>query len=246
MLSDAAQIAAIQKHLLPASLPAIPGYTFAAMYRPCLAAGGDYYGFQQFADGRLGFLIADVAGHGAGAAVMMAVLRSALAAFRVFGRLRETAAQDCNAIVNDIAVPGVFVTAFLVSLEPTSGEIFCGNCGHPAPLVRRHHGAVEQIEGGGSLPLGIAEEIDPPMIRESLNPGDALVLYTDGLTEARSPAGAFFGEQRVRAVIASAALDSDAPSLLARLVHALALHQADAHQSDDQCIVVCVRDPQPR
>jgi sigma-B regulation protein RsbU (phosphoserine phosphatase) len=238
--SELSEVAAMQRQLLPAAMPALPGFEFAVAYRPCVAAGGDYYDFQQFADGRVGIVVADVSGHGAGAAVMMAVMRGAFAAFRVFGRLRDTAAQDVNAIVNDVSVPGVFVTAFLVSLDPETGRIYCGNCGHPSPMIRRSDASVAELSGPGDLPFGISEQINPPMLEDQLGPGDALVLYTDGVTESRDTRAEFFGETRLREVI-SAASGTDAASLVAAVIAAVDEHQGAATQSDDQCVLVCRR-----
>lgn len=234
------EVAAMQRHLLPAALPSLQGYEFAVAYRPCDAAGGDYYDFQQFDDGRLGIVIADVSGHGAGAAVMMAVMRGAFAAFRVFGRLRDTAAQDVNAIINEVSVPGVFVTAFLLSLDPASGQIYCGNCGHPSPMIRRANKHVAELKGPGDLPFGISESIAPPMLQDQLSPGDALVLYTDGITESRGPAGEFFGESLLARAIGESPAP-DAESIVATVMSAVITHQGAAAQADDQCVLVCRR-----
>jgi sigma-B regulation protein RsbU (phosphoserine phosphatase) len=240
VVSAEADVAAIQRHLLPATLPRTPGYSFAAHYQPCEAAGGDFYGFQSFDDGRLGFAIADVSGHGAAAAVMMAVLRAALSAFRVFGRMRESAPQDVNAVVRDVNVPGIFVTAFFVSLDPPTGNLFCGNCGHPPGLLRRADGSVGATCGESSLPIGIVDEVDPPTFLENLGPGDSLVLYTDGVTESRSVAGVFFGEARLRACIARA--DGTADGILAEILGELTRHEVGVPRADDRCVVVCTRD----
>jgi sigma-B regulation protein RsbU (phosphoserine phosphatase) len=233
-------IAELQRHLLPESLPQIPGYEFAVFYRPCEAAGGDFYGFQPFADGRLGFVVADIAGHGAAAAVMMAALRGALAAFRVFGRARESAAQDLNAIVHEIAVPGMFITAFFVSLDPGTGALFCGNCGHPPPLVLRADGGDERINASGDLPLGILPRIDPPMLTVGLAEGDAMICYTDGVTEARNLRGEEFGERGLRGAIAGAKAPS-AQWICDAIVSALRQFQQGAQPLDDQCVLVCRR-----
>lgn len=233
-------IAALQRHLLPSSIPTIPGYDFAVLYRPSHAAGGDYYDFQRFPDGRLGFMIADVAGHGAAAAVMMAVLRGACAAFRAFERIRENAAQDLNSIINEVAVPGVFVTAFLVSLDPPTGRVFCGNCGHPSALIRRSAGSIETLDTARDLPLGIIEAIDPPMISATLEPGDSLILYTDGITEARNHSREFYSEARLRAaILGSGCTTSEA--LLTSISTSVAEHEQGVRQGDDQCLLICTR-----
>lgn len=236
--AGAEAMAQLQRYLLPASVPTVPGYEFAVYYRPCEAAGGDFYGFQPFADGRMGFVVADVAGHGAVAAVMMAALRSALAAFRVFGRLRESAPQDFNAIVNEIAVPGMFITAFFVSLDPAAQVFYCGNCGHPPAIIRRAGGAIEMVNGEGSVPLGILPEIAPPTIASVFHAGDALVLYTDGITEARSQGGTEFGLRGLIDALGPAN-DATAQGVCDAIVRALRQHEHGAAPQDDQCILVC-------
>lgn len=234
-------IADLQKHLLPERLPCIPGYEFAVHYRPCEVAGGDFYGFQPFADGRMGFVVADVAGHGAAAAVMMAALRSALAAFRVFGRDRESAPQDVNSIVYELAVPGMFITAFFVSLDPKSGMLYCGNCGHPPALIHRKSGRIESDSIAGDLPLGISPTIAPPTILMRLHEGDSLILYTDGITEARSANGEQFGEHKLSQAISTASTLS-AQSICDAIVLQLQEHENCRVPDDDQCVLVCRRE----
>lgn len=233
-------ITELQRHLLPAELPDIPGYEFSVLYRPCEEAGGDFYGFQAFADGRLGIVVADIAGHGATAAVMMAALRGALAAFRVYGRPRESAPQDLNAIVNEIGVPGMFITAFFVSLDPSSGMLYCGNCGHPPAIIVRADKSSELINAASDLPLGILPCIDPPMMPVPLQPGDTLVMFTDGVTESRDSSGREFGLPRLIDAIASPTSTS-AERVRDNVIQALTDFQVDSHPLDDRCVLVCRR-----
>jgi phosphoserine phosphatase RsbU/P len=235
-------IAELQRHLLPQALPQVDGYEFAAVYRPCEEAGGDFYGFQAFADGRLGMAVADIAGHGSPAAVMMAALRGAQAAFRVFGRPRETAPQDINSVIYEIAVPGMFITAFFVSLDPRTGTLYCGNCGHPPAIIVKPSGRHEVIDAAGDLPLGIVPTINPPMMTVALDVGDTLVLYTDGVTEMRNPAGEEFGRQRLIAVV-SEADGQPAQSVCDAIVRALRSHHGEAPLADDHCVLICRRIP---
>lgn len=234
------EIAEIQRQLLPSRLPSPEGYTFAAYYEPCRAAGGDYYGFREFSPDELGFAVGDVSGHGVKAAVMMAVLRAALAAHQVFGRNRKFVSQDLNQIVNAVGVPGVFVTAFFVSLELSSGEIYCGNCGHPPALIRRADGRVEPLVGGASLPIGMVEEIDAPLFIAQLHPGEALILFTDGITEARNVAGEFFDDTGLHEAIRQSE-GVDAESMLQSITGALKQHTGEVSPSDDRCVLICAR-----
>lgn len=233
-------IAELQRHLLPANLPELAGYEFGVAYRPCEDAGGDFYGFQQFADGRLGMVIADIAGHGAPAAVMMAALRGALAAFRVFGRPRETAAQDLNAMVCEINVPGMFITAFFIALDPASGTLYCGNCGHPPAIIGRADGRWERVNAASDLPLGIVPTVDPPMMTVNLGVGDFCMLYTDGVTDARTCDGQEFGEGLLVEALRAAPAES-AQQTCDRIMSAIRRHEGGSSPLDDQCVVVFKR-----
>jgi phosphoserine phosphatase RsbU/P len=173
---------------------------------------------------------------------MMAVLRAALAAHQVFGRSRKFVSQDLNQIVNAVGVPGVFVTAFFVSLEFSTGEMYCGNCGHPPALLRRADGRVEPLVGIASLPIGMVEEIDAPLFIAQLQPGDALILFTDGITEARNAAGEFFDDVGLHLAIRNSGC-GDAENLLQNITAALRQHTGEIPPSDDRCVLICTRNP---
>ncbi len=105
----------------------------------------------------------------------------------------------------EIAVPGMFITAFFVSLDPRTGTLYCGNCGHPPANIVRSDGQREIVNVAGDLSPGIVEHVDPPMMAVALGAGDTFVLYTDGVTEARDHAGTEFGVSRLVDAIATAA-----------------------------------------
>ncbi len=233
------EIAAVQRRLLPDYLPVVPGYEFAVHYAPSQAAGGDYFGFQRFDEHRIGFAIADVSGHGVQAAVMMAVLRTALSAFRVFGRMRQGVPQDINAIWNDVQVPGIFVTAIFAVLDASSGTIHAGNCGHPPARRVRRDGTVERVMCDSSPPIGVIETLDPPELSVQLAPGESLVLFTDGITEARNAAGEMFDDHRLDRAISEGAGGPE--RIVQSIVQSLAEHDRGLPQSDDRCILVCRR-----
>ncbi len=234
-------IAAVHRYLLPHGLPEIEGYDFAVYYAPCDIAGGDLYAFQAFDDGNLGFVVADVSGHGPAAATVMAAFRGALAAFRVFGRPRERAAADLNAVVNEIGVPACFITALFVSLHPTTGAVYSGCCGHPPGLIRRASGAVELFDGPADPPLGVLVSVEAPMRMHQLLPGDTLILHTDGVTDAMSAAGVRFGEGGLWRAVLSAPVGTGAGEILASVQASLARHTRNAEIIDDQCVLVCSR-----
>ncbi len=205
---ELASVAAIQRSLLPEVLPAIPTLDLAAHYQTSRRAGGDYYDFLPLPNGRWGILVADVSGHGTPAAVIMAVVHS----------LVLTAPADVDdppgrllAFVNDRLAArytnggGTFVTAFYGVYDPATRSLTYASAGHPSPLLRRAcSGGVVNIDGTRGLPMGIDAGERYPTATVQLSPGDVLMVYTDGLSEARSPAGAFLGADGLSAVLAAA------------------------------------------
>lgn len=236
--ADLRGIGDLQRALLPGMLPALDGYEMAVRYEPCDHAGGDYYDFRHFPSGQLGIVLADVSGHGARAAVVMAMLRTAMGAYRILDRPAETVVEDINALMIDVLSEGMFVTALFVALNPKTGTLRVLNSGHCYPLIRRASGVVEEIEGGGP-PLGILPELSFEDVRARLDPGDALVLYTDGITEAFSPAMELFGVDRLRAALGDCG--GNAEEILWDVLEAVDDHAAGRPRADDQCLLVVRR-----
>jgi len=197
-------VAAIQRSLLPAGLPHIPTLALAAHYQTSRRAGGDYYDLFEFPDDKWGILIADVSGHGTPAAVLMAITHSIAHMVcdppappaRLLAAINE---RLCNLYTMD---GGQFVTAAYAVYDPTARQVIYASAGHPPPRIRRCNGSVESLDEARSLPLGILHSEHYDESSATLGPGDALVLYTDGITEARSPAGELFDMQRLDESIA--------------------------------------------
>jgi len=191
-------VADIQRSLLPTELPTIPTLELAADYQTSTRAGGDYYDFFRLADGRWGFLIADVSGHGTPAAVIMAVTHSIA---HMIGDPPDPPSKLLDHVNKHLAArytsgSGTFVTALYGIYDPSTRGLSWASAGHPsARLVR--NGVAGAIDGEHRLPLGI----DPDEIyvdsEYALELGDTLILYTDGITEARDPKGDMFGEDRM-------------------------------------------------
>jgi serine phosphatase RsbU (regulator of sigma subunit) len=146
-------------------------------------------------------------------------------------------AQQVNAAIADQFGASQFATAVLARLDLDTGRLRWINAGHPAPLILRGSALVRPPPCPPHRPLGL-QEAKPDYCETRLEPGDRLLLYTDGITEARSPDGEFFGEQRLTDFIAAAVAAGDpAPEMVRRLMRRLLLHQADQLQ-DDATIVV--------
>ena len=214
-----------------------PAVDVAALYRPSDYAGGDYYDFRRFDDGSIGFIIADVAGHGPAAAVVMAMLRTAASIYRNLNMPSDQVAGDLNRMLWDGLSDGVFVTACFAQLQPDTGALNYARAGHCPARLRRADGRVLTLDAGGGPPLGVLPDLTTEGGSETLAPGDAIVLYTDGITEAFDAGGEMFGEARLDAAIR----DCDAggaDTMLRSIIARTDAHTAGHTRSDDQCALV--------
>ena len=234
---ELARVADIQRSLLPESVPAIPTLDIAAHYQTSRRAGGDYYDFIPLPGGRWGILSADVSGHSTPAAVIMAIVHSIVG-------LAPTAADEppgkLLAYVNDRLVArytggtGTFVTAFYGIYDPATRQLDYASAGHPPPLLRRA-GDVQPVAGAHGLPLGIDAEEHYPAATVRLRPDDLLLVYTDGLTEARDPAGDFFGTDGLSAALARAT--GSAADVLSSVLATVEAFTAAAAPADDRTLL---------
>jgi sigma-B regulation protein RsbU (phosphoserine phosphatase) len=232
------EVARIQRSLLP-EVPALPGYDLAVHYRPAAIAGGDYYDFRLFDDGRVGIVVADVAGHGPGAAVVMAMLRTIMSAYRLGNVPPAEVVTFANRLLADGLAPGAFVTTVFISLNLETGAGLYFNCGHCLPRIYRRDGAIERLTGGGSPPLGIVPDLDATAARFELGPGERLLLFTDGISEAPSADGTErFGDDRLEAILGPAAAPAAA---LGALAEALDRYSGATPRRDDECALLLQR-----
>jgi serine phosphatase RsbU (regulator of sigma subunit) len=177
----------IQQRLLPAQMPRIEGYQVAGSSDPSLQVGGDYFDFVEMPDGRLGIAVADVTGKGVPAALLMANVQAGLhgqtihpgSAAEIIGRMNDLMYESTDA--------HMFVTFALILLDPATGSIESVSAGHEPTLLVRPDGSYEKLEAGG-LMLGMLPGFAYTEIESRMEPGDVLVLYTDGVTEAMGPA----------------------------------------------------------
>jgi serine phosphatase RsbU (regulator of sigma subunit) len=228
----------IQRSLLPASCPQIPGWEFAAYYRAARQVGGDLYDFISLPESPhlLHLVIADVTGKGVPAALFMAFGRTVIRTEVRNGCLpAETLRRTNRSILQDIRTP-LFLSAFYATLETGNGRLTFANAGHNQPYLRRRDGVVEPLVSKGLL-LGVFPEAIIEEETAMLEPGDCLLLYTDGITEARNAAGDLFEEERLEAVIAEQDGES-ADGLLQAIVAAVEEFVGDTPQADDFTLVV--------
>jgi sigma-B regulation protein RsbU (phosphoserine phosphatase) len=232
-------VADIQHSLLPQSMPEIPGLSLAAFYQASRWAGGDYYDFFPLPDGRWGLLIADVSGHGTPAAVLMAVLHA-------IAHGHPDAPDPPSAFlrhINDRLVARYtadnesFVTAFYGVFDPARRTFTYASAGHNPPLIKRcMDGSIRELSGRGGLPLGLFPDQDFPESTYFLTPGDQIVLYTDGITEALDPDSAQFGTERLEQALGHCRNDADA--LIAAVLESLTAFARGRAPVDDQTLLV--------
>lgn len=234
------QIARIQRALLPEKNPDLPGFQIATSYIPSDESGGDYYDYFSDSDGTLGVLIADVSGHGAGAATVMAMLRAIIHCYEGNGTVDPGRfARYCNGKLSDAGLEGNFVTAFFCVIDPATGRMRWSRAGHNPPRIRRADGTVDLLDSAGTLPLGIVPDLEEDSAESVLGVGDTLVMYTDGITELRNRQNELFGEERFDRAIHEC---SGMPECVVDSVHnAMYRFTGSMTRQDDQTLVVVRR-----
>ncbi|GAB4551431.1 MAG: hypothetical protein Tsb0013_13510 [Phycisphaerales bacterium] len=235
------EIAALQRTLLPQSLPDRPPLEFAVHYTPSDYAGGDYYDFRTFADGAIGLVIADVAGHGPKAAVVMAMLRSAMFLERSMGLRSDNLVQNMNRFIYEGVSDGVFVTAFFLRIDPATGNCEYANAGHCPPRILRADGTLEVIDQHTTLPLGVLDNIETEGGACTLAPGDAIVLFTDGITEAFNSGHEMYGYDSLDKCLTRLPRPASAQQILDSLVADVNHHCSPQPADDDRCILIVRR-----
>lgn len=191
----------IQETLLPRSLPQIDGWGVGAHWEPAQAVGGDFYDFLQLPDGRLAIIVGDVTDKGVPAALVMASTRTIVrAAAERLVAPGNVLARANNLLCPDIP-PKMFITCLYAVLEPDSGRLEFANAGHNLPYRRTHNG-IEELRATG-MPLGLMPDMHYEEAVATLEPGDTLLLYSDGLIEAHNPRRDMYGFPRLRGLMAS-------------------------------------------
>ncbi len=232
-------VADIQRSLLPSRMPQIPTMAVAAHYQTSARAGGDYYDFFRLADGKWGICIADVSGHGTPAAVLMAVTHSLAHSYcgpgDPPGKLLEYVNHHLTARYTGES--DTFVTAFYGIYNPADRTLTYACAGHNPPRLKRcEDGTLALLDAARGLPLGINPVERYGSATHRLVPGDQLVLYTDGITEANNPQGEMFGLHRLDLVLENCSVT--ASDLLKSVLAAVAEFTAGEPAHDDRTLLV--------
>lgn len=198
---DFAQARAIQQSFLPREMPRVEGLEVSGIWQPARTVGGDYYDLLKLSDSELAFCIGDVAGKGMPAALLMSGLQAAVrATASPNGSPRELCERVRRVVVSSLT-GGRFVTFFYATLDTATMRLRWCNAGHNAPIVARASGEIVRLSGGGSALSRLFR--DTPFAEQELTvePGDRIVLFTDGASEATDGAGEQFGEGKLAEIV---------------------------------------------
>lgn len=232
---------AIQAQILPAAPALVSGFDIAGDYRNWGDVGGDYFDYVPLRDGRTLCVVADVSGHNLASGMMMV---SARATLRTLAQAHDDPGTLFGALASgmfgDLSKVERFLTAVGVALRPDSGAIEVVNAGHNPTLVWRHREKrVEQIEAETTV-LGFLPEADFPVARVELEPGDCVLLYTDGVTEATNADDDMFGDERLHAVLRASASRS-AAEIIAMVMAAVHGFRRPGERGDDITLIAIKR-----
>ncbi len=227
----------IQQHFLPRELPSLAEWQVATYYHAAGAVGGDFYDFIELPDGRLGLVVGDVTGKGVPAALVMATTQSMLRGEAPRHGVPGAALVEINErLVRDIPA-GMFVTCLYAILDPATGQLQVANAGHNYPYLRTA-GGVREIRARG-MPLGLLPGRPYDEVTVTLEPGDAIALYSDGLVEAHNAAGELFGFPRLEQAFAHASIQGT--TAVDALVHEVEQFAGSTAEQDDDMTLVIVR-----
>ena len=187
---------AIQQGFLPREIPQLAGYEIAAAWQPARVVGGDYYDVLAFGGESLGICIADVAGKGMPAAMLMSNLQASVRGLASPKVSPDSICARLNSLVCGNIASDRFITFFYAQLDGSARRLRYANAGHNVPIVLHEDGSCDRLEVGGGV-LGVFQIQTFMMGTQELAPGDRVVLFTDGVTEARNADGEEFGEGRL-------------------------------------------------
>ena len=229
----------VQERLFPQDYPAVPGLELAGACRPALAIGGDYYDFVPLEGGRLGIAIGDISGKGIPAALLMATLRAFLRGQTVRGRgeLARLMA-DLSGLVYESSAPNRYATFFYAEYDPSTRRLQYVNAGHNPPMLLRADpaGDVVRLTTGGPV-IGLLPECDYTQDEVQLAPGDLLVAFTDGISEAMNADFEEWGEERLLPALRDGRR-APLPHIIERVRAAADTFVAGAAQHDDMTMIL--------
>lgn len=240
MAKELDQAAHIQRGLLPRSSPVVPGLDLAGTTAACRTVGGDYYDFLTYPDGKVAVLVGDVAGKGMPAALLMSSLQARVQVlFEECDNLAGSVTR-LNKAISANCPDNRFITFFVCIIDSATGDITYTNAGHNPPLLVRKSGQVETLGVGGII-LGIMPRFTYQQAQAKMEPGDILVLFSDGVTEAVRPdVDEEFGDERLGQLVYEHAGES-AETIVRAVIEAVAQFTEGSPAADDITVLIAKR-----
>jgi phosphoserine phosphatase RsbU/P len=229
----------IQRSLLPPQVPKIPTLDVAAYYQPSQRAGGDYYDFFPLPEGKWGIFIADVSGHGTPAAVLMAITHCMAHTHPGPPMPPAKVLEYLNRHLSSLYTSenGSFITAFYAVYDPADRSLNYARAGHNPPRLKRcQDGTLIALDQASGFALGIMPDATFEECEQHLQPGDQVIFYTDGISEARNPEGKMFGTQRLDQALETCSLQASA--LLDSVLHCVDEFADGCPADDDRTMIV--------
>jgi sigma-B regulation protein RsbU (phosphoserine phosphatase) len=232
---EIADARAIQQGLLPKEIPQLPGYEIASAWQSALTVGGDYFDVLPFGEETVGLCIADVAGKGLPAALLMSNLQAAVRGLASPSLPPEGLCSRLNALLCRNMTSDRFITLFYAQLDGPTRLFRYASAGHNPPFLLHRDGTHQRLREGGGV-LGVFPDQKFDLGSAQLAPGDRVILFTDGVTEANNPEGEEFGEERLLGLLEQNRASS-AGELQKRILNAAAAF-SDGHWHDDVTLLV--------
>lgn len=229
----------IQQRFQPSEAPKMEGYEFQGISFSCYEIGGDYYDFITRHDGKMLIALGDVSGKGTAAALLMSSLHAAIHGQVAAKSSLDEVVRSVNQYLADNTPANRFVTLFVAELDPGTGNLKYINAGHNPPLIGRTSGLIEQLSSGG-FPLGILPSAEFEVGETQLQPGEALVVYSDGVSEANNLKEEEFGMERLMDVV-KRNLGASAAGMRDKVESALSAFTQTAPANDDITLVIVKR-----
>ena len=230
--------------MLPRGLYSSGGLDAFGATRAANTVGGDFYDILPRPDGRVVIALGDVAGKGSPAALLMAILLAMLRTLLDEGLDAEPLINRLNVQISRHAPSSRFITLQFVNLDPATGDLVAVNAGHLPALIRRRDGEFDRLSEGG-IALGMFDNSQYTAQRARLEPGDLLVLYSDGITEAESPDGTPFDEEGLVALISAHAGNPSLVDIGKAVIRGVEFHAQDVRFADDLTVLLGAKDGKP-
>ena len=230
----------VQKKFLPQSVPTVPGYEFFAFYQPTYEVGGDFYDFVPLPGGRIALALGDVSGKGVAAALMMAKFSGDTRSYMLTENAPAPTATRLNTLLCDAGISDKFITLGLCVLDSLTHKLTLTSAGHTPVLIRRADGQVDEVgQDVSGLPLGVMDDSVYEQTEVQLNSGDVVIFYSDGVTDARSPADELYDSQTNHRLLRRVAQVSGGPADVGRAILQEIREFSAGHSQADDITLVC-------